>query len=127
MAKIQFTLNEIAAIAKKNNFLPDIIEEITCNKEEVGFVIRSPIPIVSKIKGNIKFQKYENGILHISHNKKILRKILNMFVDPTKDLDWIELKNTEIIININSLLERNVRGITISEMYFEENDLIIKT
>jgi hypothetical protein len=62
-----------------------------------------------------------------SHNKKILRKILNLFVDPTKDLDWIEIKNTEIIINLNSVLDRNIRGITISEMYFEENMLIIKT
>ncbi|MBN2181578.1 MAG: hypothetical protein JW715_06670 [Sedimentisphaerales bacterium] len=132
MAKITFTLDELTEILVSNELLPKNIVRITGKGDNVSFYVKTQTFIIPFIPATLKFLSFDNNnvifeltVISSQINKAIGR--LDQLLE-LKMPEYIKLEHPNIIVNIDKLLqEKNVRGVQVKNVLFENGEFVITT
>jgi hypothetical protein len=132
MAQIVVSGDELVGILTANGAIPDDVMDIQTEGEEIKIRVKTPWPILTSVRVTMRFAGFEQG-------QAILRLVTNRLIDR---FDWLvdrmlgsfSLANhcarweyPRLSIDVNALLQRQVRGIWITDIMFEDGHYRITT
>ncbi len=132
MAQIVLSGEELVCILTANGLLPDEIADMTAQDREIKIRVRTPWPVFKSIRVGMRFVGFEQG-------EAVLQVVTNRLID---QFDWLVDKMLatfplgehgarweypRLRIDVNTLLQRQVRGIQITSVEFEDGRYCITT
>jgi len=132
MAKITFSLEEFLKILTSNELLPRQIIRARVKGQRVHFVIRTDSFILPFIPASLRYVSFDNNnaifeltIASGHQNKAVnwLNQALKLKLPPCMKLEY-----PNIFVDIDKLLEeKNIRGLRVKDILFENGDFTIVT
>ncbi len=132
MAQIILTGDEIIRILRANALIPEQVTEVEADGEDVRVRVRTPLPVLKSVRVGVRFAGFKDG--HV-----ILQLVTNRFIDA---FDWIVDRMVEsfafdehggrweyprLYVDVNRLLQQQVRGMEITDIIFKDNRFHITT
>lgn len=132
MAQIILSGEELVCILAANGLMPDEVTDVTSEDGQIHVRVRTPWPVFKSIRVGLQFAGFERG-------EAILQVVTNRFIDR---FDWLvdkmlasfpladhcaRWKYPRLWFDVNTLLRRQVRGIQITDIVFEEGHYRITT
>jgi hypothetical protein len=132
MAQIVLSGQELVCILVANGLLPDEVMEVTAEDGQIKVKIRTPWPVLKSIRVGMRFAGFEGGeaILQVVTNRLIDRfdwlvdKMLASFPLADHCARW---EYPRLRLDVNALLRRQVRGVHITNVAFEDGQYRITT
>jgi len=132
MARIVFGFEELLEIVVNNGLLPGSIVRARVKGERIHFVIKTNSFILPFIPASVKYLRLEGSLvvfeLAIVSNR-VNKAIgwLSQMLGP-KMPTCMKLEYPILSVDIDKLLaERNIRGVRVKEMFFEDGDFTLVT
>ena len=132
MAKITFSLEELLKILISNELLPRQIIRTNVKGQRVHFVIRTNAFILPYIPASLKYIGFENNNAifeltiasgHLNKDVNLLNQALKLKIPACMKLEY-----PNIFIDIDKLLEeKNIKGVRVKDILFENGDFTIVT
>jgi N-formylglutamate amidohydrolase len=132
MAQIVLSGAELAWLLKANGLLPDPILDMEMDTDEMKVRVRTPLPILKSVHVGVKFAGFEDGhvVLQIATNRLI--DTFDWLVDrmfaslPLAD-HGSRWEYPRLYVDVNQLLQRQVRGVQVTGVTFAEGHFHITT
>ncbi len=132
MAKISFTLEELLEILASNQLLPAQITRVKVQGDEVHFVIKTDAFILPYIPASLRYLSFNdnNALFELTiiagrANEDVswLNQALKLKLPAYMKLDYPNL-----FVDIDRILrEKNIRGIQIEDISFQNGQFIVVT
>ena len=132
MAKITFSLEELIRILISNELLPRQIIRARVKGQRVHFVIRTNSFILPFIPASLRYVSFDNNNAifeltiasgHLNKAVSWLNQALQLKIPACMKLEY-----PNISIDIDKLLEeKNIRGLRVKDILFENGDFTIVT
>jgi hypothetical protein len=132
MARIVLSGDELVHILRANGLIPDHVTDVQANGEEIRLRVRTPWPVLKSLRVGVRFAGFDEG-------QVVLQLVTNRVMDR---FDWLIDKMLEslrlqdhggrweypcLFVNVNRLIERQLQGVTIEDMTFEDGYFHIRT
>jgi hypothetical protein len=132
MGQIVLSGEELISTLTANTPLPEQVVGIETDGEEIKVHVATPVPLLRSIPVRVRFAGFEQGQI-------VLQLVTNRVIDK---FDWLvnkmlaSLKVEEhggrweyprLYVNVNQLLQRQVRGIQIADVVFRDGRFHITT
>ena len=132
MGQIVLSGEELISILAANTRLPEQVIGIETDGEEIKVHVATPVPLLRSIPVRVRFAGFEQGQI-------VLQLVTNRVIDK---FDWLvnrmlaSLKVAEhggrweypkLYVNVNQLLQQQVRGIQIVDVAFRDGQFHITT
>ena len=132
MAQIILSGEELVCILVANGLVPDEVADVTAEEDQIRIKVRTPWPVLKSIRVGMRFAGFEQGeaILQVVTNRVIDRfdwlvdKMLASFPLAEHCARW---EYPKLYLDVNTLLHRQVRGVEIANIVFEEGQYRIAT
>jgi len=132
MARVILSGEELMCILKANGVVPDEVIDLHTEGEEIKVRVRTPWPVLKSIRVGMRFAGFEQGeaVLQIATNRLLDRfdwlidKMLASFPLADHCARW---EYPRLHIDVNALLQRQVRGVQITDVVFEDGHYCITT
>lgn len=132
MAKITFNLEELIEILISNELLPRELLRVRVKGERIHFVVRTQTSILPFIPISLRYLSFDNNnamfelTMVSDHLNKALGRLNQAF--QLKIPAYMKLEYPNILVDIDQLLkEKNVRGIRVKDIFFEDGEFVIVT
>jgi len=132
MAKIIFSIEELIKILSSNDLLPKNIIRVKIKGNSIHFYIKTQSFILPYIPASLRFLSFDNN--NVTFEMTAVSSQVNKAIGR---LDWlfdlkkpayVKLEYPNVVIDIDKLLqEKNIRGIQVKEISFENNTFAIVT
>jgi len=132
MAQIVLSGDELVRILRANALIPDQITDVETDGAEIRIKVGTPWPVLKSIHARVRFAGFEGGhvVLQLATNR-LLDKF-DWLVD--KMLASLQLEDhgsrweyPRLYVDVNRLLQRQVRGVEITDVVFTEDRFHITT
>jgi hypothetical protein len=132
MAQIVLSGNELVRLLRANALIPDQVTDVEMDGVEIRVRVRTPWPVLKSVHVRVRFAGFEGGhiVLQLGTNR-VLDKF-DWLVD--KMLVSLQLEDhggrweyPRLYVDVNKLLQRQVRGVKITEVVFREDRFHITT
>lgn len=132
MGQIVLSGPELVCLLKANALVPDPIIDMEMDTDEIKVGVRTPLPILKSVHVGVKFAGFEEG--HV-----ILQLVTNRVLDTfgwLVDRMFATLPLAEhgsrweyprLYVDVNQLLQRQVRGVKVTGVTFAEGHFYITT
>jgi hypothetical protein len=132
MGQIVLSGDELISILAANARMPDQVMSVETDGEEIKVQVATPVPILRSIPVRIRFAGFEQG-------QVVLQLMTNRLIDK---FDWLvdkmlaSLKIEDyggrweyprLYVNVNKLLQRQIRGVQIADVAFKDGHFHIAT
>jgi hypothetical protein len=132
MARIVLSGDELINILWANNLIPDQVVDVKANGEEIKIRVKTPWPVLKSLRVGIRFAGFQDG--HV-----VLQLVTNRVMDR---FDWLIDRMLEslrlhdhggrweyphLFVNVNLLVQRQLRGVTIEDLTFEDGHFHVTT
>lgn len=126
MAQITLSGDELVRILSANALIPDRVTDIETDGAEVRIKVGTPWPVLKSVHVRVRFAGFEGGhvVLQLATNR-LLDKF-DWLVD--RMLASLQLEDhgsrweyPRLYVDVNRLLQRQVRGIEITDVVFRED------
>jgi hypothetical protein len=132
MGQIVLSGDELVCILAANARLPEQVVGVETDGEEIRVHVATPLPVLRSIPVRVRFAGFEQG-------QVVLQLVTNRVIDK---FDWLvnrmlaSLKIEEyggrweyprLYVDVNRLLQRQVRGVEIAEVIFRAGQFHITT
>jgi hypothetical protein len=132
MAQIVLSGEELVCILQANGLIPAQVAEVETAGAEIRLKVRTPWPVFKSVRVAVRFAGFEDG-------QVVLQLVTNRLLDA---FDWLvdrmlaalELQDhggrweyPRLYVDVNQLLRRQVRGVAITGMAFENGCFQIQT
>lgn len=132
MAQIILSGDELVCILSANGLVPDEVMNIEIAGQEIKVRVRTPWPIFKSIRVGMRFAGFEAG-------RAVLQLVTNRFIDR---FDWLvdrmlagfpladhgaRWEYPRLYVDVNELLQRQVRGVQITGIVLEDGRFLITT
>lgn len=132
MAQVILSGEELVCILNANGLLPDEVMDIDAVAEEIKVRVRTPWPVLKSLRVGMRFAGFVEGraILQLVTNRLIDRfdwlvdKMLASFPLADHCAEW---EYPRLHIDVNTLLQRQIRGVRITDIVFEDGQYRIVT
>lgn len=132
MAQIILSGDELVCILHANGLVPDEVIDMEIADGEIKLKVRTPWPILKSIRVGMRFAGFEQGqaLLQVQTNRVIDRfdwlvdKMLAGFPLAEHGARW---EYPKLCVDVNKLLQRQVRGVEITDVVFEDGHFRITT
>jgi hypothetical protein len=132
MAQIILSGDELVCILNANGLVPEEVIDIELEGEEIKLRVKTPWPIFKSIRVGLRFTGFEQGqaVLQLVTNRLIDRfdwlvdKMLGGFPLANHGARW---EYPRLHVDVNKLLRRQVRGVEITNIAFEEGQFRVTT
>jgi hypothetical protein len=132
MAKVTFTLEELLEILIANKLLPPRIVRVKVKGDEIHFVIVTNEFTLPYIPASLKYLGFnDNNALfeltiapgRVSRDMSLLNQALKL-----KTPAYVKLEYPKVFVDVDRVLrERNIRGIKIEDISFQNGEFTILT
>jgi len=132
MAKMAFRLEDFLEILISNGLLPRQIVRARVKGEKIHFILRTNSLILPFIPASLRYLSFENNnaIFELAIASGRLNKAIAWLNEAYKPKipEYMKLDYPNIYIDIDKLLkEKNIRGVRVEEIFFENGELTIVT
>jgi len=132
MGQIILSGDELVSILAANARMPDQVTGIETDGEEIRVHVATPLPILRSIPVRVRFAGFDRG-------QVVLQLVTNRLVDK---FDWLVNKMLaslkvedhggrweypRLYVDVNRLLRRQVRGVEIASVVFQDGRFHITT
>jgi hypothetical protein len=132
MAQIILSGDELVCILHANGLVPEEVIDIELAGEEITLRVKTPWPIFKSIRVGLRFAGFQGG-------KVVLQLVTNRLID---QFDWLVDKMLagfpladhgarwdypKLHVDVNHLLGRQIRGVEVTNVAFEEGRFRITT
>lgn len=132
MGQIVLSGDELVAILTANARMPEQVLGVESDGEEIKVHVATPLPLLRSIPVRIRFAGFEQGQL-------VLQLVTNRLIDT---FDWMVNKMLasakvedyggrweypRLYVDVNRLLQRQVRGIQIADVVFQDGHFHVTT
>lgn len=132
MGQIVLSSDELVSILAANARMPDQVMGVETEGEEIRVQIATPLPILRSIPVRIRFAGFEQG-------QVVLQLVTNAVLD---QFEWLVNKKLaslkiedyggrweypNLYVDVNRLLQREVRGVQIAGVVFQDGHFHITT
>jgi len=128
MAKLIFTLQEVVDIVKQNAELPEKIEDIQAEDNQVMLKI-NPGKLLPNIRIKVKFVGFYEGKSVLRIGTPIPSKIISLLIDifaKRPEIEGVEIDYPNITIDINGHLKNSLKGIEVKSIEYSDNVFTLK-
>jgi len=134
MARITASTQEIIDIMVCNENIPDQITNIKAEENGLSFNINTKLPLINLVPAKVKYVAYEDNHVHLKMSlynlkgkiaAKVINRIVKMF--SKKMGDAVSITYPDIFINVNDLLGKKVKGISIDNIILDNEALTVIT
>ena len=132
MGQIILSGAELVCLLKANGMVPDPIIDMEMDTDEIRVRVRTPLPILKSVHVGVRFAGFEEGhvVLQLATNR--LLDAFDWLVDrmfaslPLADhaSRW---EYPRLYVDVNKLLQRQVRGVEVTGVAFAEGHFHITT
>jgi hypothetical protein len=132
MGQIILSGDELVGILAANARLPEQVTGVETDGEEIRVHVATPLPVLRSIPVRIRFAGFEQGqvVLQLMTNR-ILDKfdwLINRMLASLKIEDYGgRWEYPRLYVDVNRLLQRQVRGVEIAGVVFREGHFHITT
>ncbi|MBN2128698.1 MAG: hypothetical protein JW741_04350 [Sedimentisphaerales bacterium] len=132
MAHIVLSGDELVNILDANELIPDHVTDIHTNGEEIRIRVKTPWPLLKSLRVGIRFMGFDDGqvVLQLVTNRVLDR--FDWLID--RMLESLRLEDhgsrweyPHLFVDVNRLIQRQLRGVTVNEMTFEDGYFHIST
>jgi len=126
MAQISVSLAELIDLVIANNIMPDQISNIEPQGESLNFEFRTGLFFPKYVQIYVNVLEFEKGIL-------VLELITDWFAEklmkllPFKNNEFLEYDFPRIIINLQTLLNKYIKGLKIDRIEYKNSRFNILT
>ena len=132
MAQVVVSGDELVCILTANGAIPDDVTDIETEGEEIKVRVKTPWPIFKSVRVGLRFAGFEQGqaILQLATNRLLdqfdwlVDRMLGTFSLADHCARW---EYPKLYIDVNTLLQHQVRGIRITDIVFEDGHYRITT
>lgn len=125
MAKITLSGDELVCLLTANGLVPEEVLDIELVEGEIKVHVRTPWPVLKSIRVGMRFIGFERGqaVLQLVTNRFVDRfawlvdKMLAAFPLAEHGACW---KYPRLFLDVNRLLQEQVRGTQITDIVFED-------
>jgi len=132
MAKITFSLEELTQILISNELLRGEILRPKVEGDRIHFVIKTNLFILPYIPASLGYMGFSDNLA--TFELTIVSSYLNKAVSRLKQIlqlklpAYIKLEYPKFLVDVDKLLkEKNIRGIRVKEISFEDGEFTITT
>ena len=132
MAKLTFSVEELLEIVISNGLLPQQIARVHVKGEGIHFVIRTSSFILPFIPASLRYLSFDGdkAIFELtivsSHANKAVGWLNELI--KVKMPDYMKLEYPNVSVEINRLIEeKNITGVKVKDMSFEDGEFSIIT
>lgn len=123
MAQITLSSDELISILLANARLPDRIMDLTAEAEAIHFRVRTDWPILKSIPVGMRFVGYDTGCVVLQLATNLLTDKFSGLVDKMVEPLHLEEHGARweyprMYINVNRLIERQLRGVSVESIAF---------
>jgi len=132
MAKITFSHAELIQILLSNELLPKEILRPKVEGDEIHFVVQTNLPLLQFVPVSLRYLSFADNnaifeltVVNSSLNKMIGRlNLLSKLNAPA----YVKLDFPKVSVDVNELLkEKNIRGVLIKDIIFNDGEFTIVT
>ena len=132
MAKISFSLEELLEVLISNKVLPPEIVRARVKGERIHFVIRTTSFILPFIPASLRFLSFDdnNAIFELTIVSGRVTEVIGRLnqIFKLKIPSYMKLDYPRLFVDVDMLLkEKNIRGIRVEDIFFEEGKFTIVT
>jgi hypothetical protein len=132
MGQIVLSGDELVCILAANARMPEQVMGVETDGEEVRIHVATPLPILRSIPVRVRFAGFEQGqvVLQLMTNRLIDKFdwLVNRMLASLKVEDYGgRWEYPRLYVDVNRLLQRQVRGIEIAAVVFREGHFHITT
>jgi hypothetical protein len=132
MATITFNLKELIQVLISNELLREEILRPKVDGERIDFVLKTNSGILPYVPASLKYQNFNDSkaIFELTIISSYLNKALSRFkqIMQVKLPAYVELQYPKVLVDADKLLvEKNIRGIRVKEVFFEDGEFTIIT
>ena len=132
MGQIVLSGDELVSILAANARMPDEVMGVETDGEEIKVQVATPVPILRSVPVRMRFAGFEQGQI-------VLQLVTNGLIDRfewlvTKMLASLRIEDyggrweyPRLYVDVNQLLQRQIRGVQIADVVFEDGDFHITT
>ncbi len=132
MAQIILSGDELVCILNANGLVPEEVMDIEIAGREIKVRVRTPWPILKSVRVGMRFAGFEQGqaVLQLMTNRLIdkfdwlVDKMLAGFPLADHGARW---EYPRLYVNVNQLVERQVRGVQIVDISLDDGQFHILT
>ncbi len=132
MGQIVLSGAELVCLLKANGLVPDPIIDMEMDTDEIKVRVRTPLPILKSVHVGVRLAGFEEG--HV-----VLQLVTNRLLDT---FDWLvdrmfaslpladhgsRWEYPRLYVDVNQLLQRQVRGVQVTGVTFAEGHFHIMT
>ncbi len=132
MAEVILSSAELVSILSENGLVPDHVSVVETDGDQVGLRVQTGWPIVKSVRVSLRFAGFEDG-------QAVVQLVTNRLLDT---FDWVvdrmlatlpladhggRWQYPKLYIDVNTLLQRQVRGVRITSMVFRDGRIHITT
>ncbi len=132
MAQIVLSGEELVRILRANGLLPAQVAEVETAGEEIRLKVKTPWPLLKSVRVAVRFAGFEDG-------QVVLQLVTNRLLDA---FDWLvdrmlaalalqdhggRWEYPRLYVDVNQLLRRQLRGVEITNMAFQDGCFQIRT
>lgn len=129
MAKLIFTLDEILRIVQLNIELPEQVDDLTSEGNQILLKLK-PAKLIPKINIKIIFERFLEGKVFLKIKTPIPAKIISLLIDifvKNPDIKGVDIDYPQVIVRVNELIEEGIKGLHIKDIAFEGDEFTIMT
>jgi N-formylglutamate amidohydrolase len=132
MGQIILSGEELVCLLRANGLVPEPIIDMAMDTDEFRVRVRTPLPILKSVHVGVRFAGFEQG--HV-----VLQLVTNRLLDT---FDWLvdrmfaslplaehgsRWEYPRLYVDVNQLLQRQVRGVEVTGVTFAEDRFHITT
>jgi len=132
MAHIVLSSDELVNILNANELIPDHVTGIHTNGEEIKIRVKTPWPLVKSLRVGIRFVGFDGGqvVLQLVTNRVLDRFewLIDKMLEPLRlEEHGSRWEYPRLFVDVNRLIQQQLRGVTIKDMTFEDGYFHIST
>ena len=132
MAQIILSSHELISIVQANARIPDHIMDLAADAEEFRFRVKTDWPILKSIRVGMRFVSFDEGCMVLQLATNLLTDKFSWLVD--RMIEPLRLEEQggrweypRLYINVNRLIERQLRGVVVEDIVFRDGLFHITT
>jgi hypothetical protein len=132
MAKMTFSLEELLGILISNQLLPREIVRAKVEGERIHFVIKTNSFMLPFIPASLRYSSFDDGNAvfelsvaggHLNEARSWLDQVLKL-----RMLAYVKLEYPTVFVDVDRLLEeKNIKGVRVKDVFFEDGEFAIVT
>ena len=132
MAQIILSSHELLSLVQANARIPEQIIDLAADAEEIRFRVKTDWPILKSVRVGMRFVSFEDGCMVLQLATNLLTDKLSWLVDRLVEPLRLEEQGSRweyprLYINVNRLIERQLRGVAVEDMAFRDGLFHITT